>query len=394
MSLLLETQHGAPSQHVFGSRIIHGHPVRGANTVSFSGKYGQVCIYKNHSPFTIADGVPAGALPSFDSCLAKQYSLPAASRSTAAATSPELRSKNPYERRVAMSTRPWHTWLAAIPRLILWILIIGVLATMIFQQIQAAAQQEQRLALIREIQHERQSRVITLIHEKQLISILGIPFRGFIDIEDAEAILQVVRETPPDMPIDMIIHTPGGLALAATQIALALKSHQGRVTVFVPYYAMSGGTLLALAADEIVMDPYAVLGPVDPQLSLFPAVSIIEAVQAKPIEDVDDSTLIMADMAKKAIRQITDLVKQLLQDRMPEEKAEQIAVFLASGRFTHDYPITVSVGRSIGLPISTAVPDSVYRLVALYRKEDLESSAVTSVPRDETARNDLSLTRP
>jgi len=270
----------------------------------------------------------------------------------------------------------------------------GVLATMIFQQIQAAAQQEQRLALIREIQHERQSRVITLIHEKQLISILGIPFRGFIDIEDAEAILQVVRETPPDMPIDMIIHTPGGLALAATQIALALKSHQGRVTVFVPYYAMSGGTLLALAADEIVMDPYAVLGPVDPQLSLFPAVSIIEAVQAKPIEDVDDSTLIMADMAKKAIRQITDLVKQLLQDRMPEEKAEQIAVFLASGRFTHDYPITVSVGRSIGLPISTAVPDSVYRLVALYRKEDLESSAVTSVPRDETARNDLSLTRP
>ncbi|HNU71390.1 MAG TPA: ATP-dependent Clp protease proteolytic subunit [Thermodesulfobacteriota bacterium] len=293
-----------------------------------------------------------------------------------------------------MSTRPWHTWLAAIPRLILWILIIGVLATMIFQQIQAAAQQEQRLALIREIQHERQSRVITLIHEKQLISILGIPFRGFIDIEDAEAILQVVRETPPDMPIDMIIHTPGGLALAATQIALALKSHQGRVTVFVPYYAMSGGTLLALAADEIVMDPYAVLGPVDPQLSLFPAVSIIEAVQAKPIEDVDDSTLIMADMAKKAIRQITDLVKQLLQDRMPEEKAEQIAVFLASGRFTHDYPITVSVGRSIGLPISTAVPDSVYRLVALYRKEDLESSAVTSVPRDETARNDLSLTRP
>ncbi|HNR12582.1 MAG TPA: ATP-dependent Clp protease proteolytic subunit [Thermodesulfobacteriota bacterium] len=293
-----------------------------------------------------------------------------------------------------MSTRPWLTWLAAIPRLILWILIIGVLATMIFQQIQAAAQQEQRLALIREIQHERQSRVITLIHEKQLISILGIPFRGFIDIEDAEAILQVVRETPPDMPIDMIIHTPGGLALAATQIALALKSHQGRVTVFVPYYAMSGGTLLALAADEIVMDPYAVLGPVDPQLSLFPAVSIIEAVQAKPIEDVDDSTLIMADMAKKAIRQITDLVKQLLQDRMPEEKAEQIAVFLASGRFTHDYPITVSVGRSIGLPISTAVPDSVYRLVALYRKEDLESSAVTSVPRDETARNDLSLTRP
>jgi len=54
---------------------------------------------------------------------------------------------------------------------------------------------------------------------------------------------------------------PGGLVLAAEQIAPALRRHSGTVTVFVPRYAMSGGTLIALAADEIVMDPNAVLGP-------------------------------------------------------------------------------------------------------------------------------------
>jgi len=43
------------------------------------------------------------------------------------------------------------------------------------------------------------------------------------------------------------------------------------VTVFVPHYAMSGGTLIALTADEIVMDPNAVLGPVDPQIGNMPA---------------------------------------------------------------------------------------------------------------------------
>ena len=53
---------------------------------------------------------------------------------------------------------------------------------------------------------------------------------------------------------------------------------------------MSGGTLLALAADEIVMDINAVLGPVDPQLGKYPAASILEAVSRKEINEVDDET--------------------------------------------------------------------------------------------------------
>ena len=72
-----------------------------------------------------------------------------------------------------------------------------------------------------------------------------------------------------------ILHTPGGLVLASEQIAQALLRRTGRVTVFVPHYAMSGGTLIALAADEIVMDPNAVLGPVDPQIGEYPAASIM-----------------------------------------------------------------------------------------------------------------------
>ncbi len=63
--------------------------------------------------------------------------------------------------------------------------------------------------------------------------------------------LRAIRMTPAEMPIDLIVHTPGGLVLASDQIAHALKRHDGRVTVIVPHYAMSGGTLVALAADEI-----------------------------------------------------------------------------------------------------------------------------------------------
>jgi ClpP class serine protease len=124
------------------------------------------------------------------------------------------------------------------------------------------------------------------------------------------------------MPIDIILHTPGGVVLAAEQIAWALKRRTGEVTVYVPHYAMSGGTLIALAADKIVMDKNAVLGPVDPQLltadgGAVPAVSVLAAV-AEPNPNRDDKTLIMADLARKAVAQVRETVKGLLLEHMDD----------------------------------------------------------------------------
>src|SRR5207244_629779 len=121
-----------------------------------------------------------------------------------------------------------------------------------------------------------------------------------------EDVLRACELTDPEVPLDIVLHTPGGLVLAATQIARAVRGHKGKVTVFVPHYAMSGGTLIALAADEIVMPPHAVLGPVDPQLGNFPAASLLKVVARKPIAEVDDQTLIMADVAEKAIGQVRE----------------------------------------------------------------------------------------
>ena len=170
-------------------------------------------------------------------------------------------------------------------------------------------------------------------------------------------VLRAIKLTDPDVPIDLILHTPGGLVLATEQIAMALCRHPGKVTVFVPHYAMSGGTLLALSADEIIMDENAVLGPVDPQLGQWPAVSILKAVEQKKVNRVDDETLIMADVARKAMRQIRELVINILSHgQMPREKAEMLADKLSNGTWTHDYPIGVGDAKEMGLPVNTEVP--------------------------------------
>ena len=167
------------------------------------------------------------------------------------------------------------------------------------------------------------------------------------------------------MPIDLIIHTPGGLALASTQIANALVRHKGPVRVIVPHYAMSGGTLIALAADEIIMDPNAVLGPVDPQLQGIPAASILKVLEKKELKDIEDHTLIMADVAQKAIDQMVNYVVWLLMENgMEEEKAKAIAQELATGKYTHDFPLGVDKLRELGLNVSTEVPEEVYQLMS------------------------------
>lgn len=260
---------------------------------------------------------------------------------------------------------------------IFWIfLMLSSLQPVIRQKMLEAA----RVRLIANLEKQRKSRVIALIHRQETMSFLGFPLMRYIDVHDSEEILRAIKLTGKDVPIDIILHTPGGLVLAAEQIAQALKKHPAKVTVFVPHYAMSGGTLIALAADEIVMDENAVLGPVDPQLGQQPAASILKVLERKPLADVDDQTIIMADIAEKAIRQVKRTVADLLKDKMGEEKAGEIAEKLATGVWTHDYPIMVDEVRELGLNVNTDMPDEVYKLMALYPQAAQRRPSVEYIP--------------
>jgi ClpP class serine protease len=237
-----------------------------------------------------------------------------------------------------------------------------------------------RVRLIRKIEISRKSRLITLIHRQELLSLLGIPLSKYINIEDSEAILRAIRLTPDDMPIDLILHTPGGLVLASEQIARALQKHPAKVTVFVPHYAMSGGTMISLAADEITMDDNAVLGPVDPQLGEFPAVSILDVLRQKDINEIDDRTLMLAEMAAKAMTQVRDFVYYLLADKMEAKSAKDLAALLSSGNWTHDYPIDYEQLKKMGLPVTVGLMEDIYSLMDLYPQPAQRRPSVQFIP--------------
>src|SRR5258705_5448365 len=267
---------------------------------------------------------------------------------------------------------------------ILWLFFMFSALQPVLQQKMLVAS---RLRVLRRFERGRKSRVISLVHRQETMSFLGFPIMRFIDVNDSEEVLRAIKLTDPDCPIDLIVHTPGGLVLAAGQIAHALRRHRAKVTVFVPHYAMSGGTLISLAADEIVLDPNAVLGPVDPQLGESPAASVLSVLDKKKPDDIEDKTFILADVSRKAITQVRRTVQDLLSDRMPTDQAAALAEKLATGTWTHDYPIMAEEAKALGLPVSTEMPDEVYQFMGLFPQPTRTRPSVEYVPTPYRARH-------
>jgi len=259
-----------------------------------------------------------------------------------------------------------------------WVFIAIMVLQPLFTQRWYAVRRAQA---IRAIEKSHGTRVITMIHRQEKRSLFGFAVSRHIDLEDAQTIIAAIKDTPNDMAIDLVIHTPGGIVLAAMQIARAVEAHKAKVTVYVPVYAMSGGTLIALAADEIVMGEFSVLGPIDPQIAGLPAASIVKARDSKPVESVFDLTLVLADVAEKGLAQVKRGAVELLTPRMEQAAAEALASKLAGGHWTHDYALTASEACTLGLPVKVGMPQEVMELMTLY-PQPIQQSGVEYLPID------------
>jgi ClpP class serine protease len=260
---------------------------------------------------------------------------------------------------------------------VIWIFFIFAALQPMFRQRMLEALRKRKIVAI---EAKRNSRAILLVHRQETMSFLGFPVLKFINMDDAEAVIHAIDMTDPDVPIDLILHTPGGLALASFQIARAINARPGKVTVFIPHYAMSGGTLIALAADEIVMSKHAVLGPVDPQLGEYPAASILRVLRDKPAAEIEDRTLILADQAEKALNDLKTSVTEILGEHYPAESVERLAEVLTQGTWTHDHPITVTRAQELGLNVNTEMLPEILELLTLYPQPVRRTATVEFTP--------------
>ncbi len=110
---------------------------------------------------------------------------------------------------------------------LIWVLAAAVLLAPLLQR---RLLESARRRLRERIERERGSRVILLVHREESMSLFGFNLMRFLDVQDSEEIVRAIMQTEPDRPIDLILHTPGGLALASLQIARAVARHKAKVT--------------------------------------------------------------------------------------------------------------------------------------------------------------------
>lgn len=253
--------------------------------------------------------------------------------------------------------------------------VVFFLYTVIYPQSQLKRVRMKRMARLKAMEKRRGCKVLTMIHRREGISLFGLPAYQFIDEEDAEQILRWIRKYG-DYPLDIILHTPGGQLHASIQIARALRKHPKKTRVFIPHYSMSGGTIIALEADEIFMDKDAVIGPIDPQIGdfvrgLFPAPSWIYAAETKQ-ENAEDVTLVMSDISRKALKLTRNVAKELLEGKIEpgpggEDRLDEVVEKLVSGEMIHSTPLSAAEAKEIGLLVNTDFPEEVHEFMKLFR---------------------------
>lgn len=154
---------------------------------------------------------------------------------------------------------------------------------------------------------------------------------------------------------DLILHTPGGEVFSALMISRILKQYPGKIRTIVPLYAMSGGTLLALSTDEIVMSKSACLGPVDPQLG-----NLFKMGSAKSWEKIvkfkgkraEDSSISMALEGSKYTKTIRNHITDIIGLGMNGKDKKKFVEFITSGDIEHAYALTPEKLKEFGVPVT------------------------------------------
>lgn len=218
--------------------------------------------------------------------------------------------------------------------------------------------------------------------------------------EDINGFMNALYEAPTDKGLILVLHTPGGDPNAVESIVEYLHSKFQQIEVIVPYLAMSGGAMISLASDLLILGRQSQLGPIDPQLLIGNQVHSARAIQegfnkarvdiekdirlahlwAPVLQNMGPSLVLEAD---KALAYSKELVVNWLYKRMfkniedeakRKEAAETVAAYFnAEDTFSHGQ-IHVH-GQRIG---SLKLKDLGLQLEFLEENQDLQNDVLTA----------------
>ncbi len=181
-----------------------------------------------------------------------------------------------------------------------WIFLIIIAMQPLLRQ--KALEFGRRRCLIR-LEKKRSSRVIIMVHRQETMALLGFPIFRYIDINDSEEVIRAIHLTDPDVPIDLILHTPGGLVLASPRSTPPARAAPPQGHRLRPPPRHERRHPIALAADESVMRSHRGWGRWTRRSARFPPAPCLRPGPKNPGEDPREKTgPVLAKPAGLALR--------------------------------------------------------------------------------------------
>lgn len=261
------------------------------------------------------------------------------------------------------------------PYLVLVIIVVALAAFIIHGAFRSSENRKRRLEFEKALSSSRDDyakayasarsklgerwNIIEIIHDLSPYSLGPAGLPAEITFEQAFEIVRQIRAAQ-GAPIAIVIHTMGGYSFPSDMIAKALVEHKGRKVTLVPYTAMSGGTLIALATEEVFMGSAAALGPIDTQYWGWPASAYTHLKQAKSLDKIDDSNIMRSYLAEKFEETAVSRAKS----RINAKHRASVGDELTTGGRYHGDPISAEEAKKLGINVADkGCPKDAFTLV-------------------------------
>lgn len=203
-------------------------------------------------------------------------------------------------------------------------------------------------ARLRKIKKITGKNIVLIKHTKQEMFSVGM-----IDRTTVSQIIKAMQKFKGEA-FDLVLHTPGGEIFSSQFISRLLKQYPGKIRVFIPQFAMSGGTLLALSCDEFYMNNISCMGPIDPQLGnlfKFGSSNAWNKIVKMKKNRAEDSSISFALMGEQYTKSMHKHLIGLLDGKLSVPKSRKLARFLTDGAVEHGYNLLPSQLMAYGLDI-------------------------------------------
>jgi len=173
--------------------------------------------------------------------------------------------------------------------------------------------------------------------------------------------------------LNIIIHTEGGISCYADAISYLLATNDIDVHTYIPEYAQSAGTIMAIAGNKIHCNWYSLFSPIDTQLDYIPGSEINDDISfsARHIQTIgktkEDPCMdkLQGLEAKDHHEEELFLVNKLLKNN---SNKDEIIKKLVNTKFSHEFNITYNDMKKMGLPVDLDIEKYIFDIFELFKK--------------------------